>query len=417
VLKRLLALLLIFLAASGCRAPSSARPPLEFWTLSLKPTYTDFMEGLRLEFERENPGMRAEWLDLPERILFLKLLASLAAGAPPDLVNIATAEASRLAENHALVPTDGLVTEAERSRYFPQFWSAVERDGKRFCIPWYVSIRLMMFNKTLFAEAGLDPSRPPRTWDEIEQAARAFRKIDAYGFLPVIRIMDDWQMDGLPILDRSGRHAAFVTPAHAARLEWYARLYRDGVIPPETLTGGYPDAVRRYKEGRLGMLMTGPQFLLSIRQDAPDVYAVTGVAPLPRGKAGIVPASVMHFVIPMGTKDARGAARLGLFLTSPTNQLALCKLVPLLPSTIETTRDPYFTRGSGKHPLDDAAIRIDAEQLPYARDLNPALPNQDVLNRILNDAVERAVYGRVSALAGLREAAAEWDRILATQAP
>lgn len=416
------ALLLAAFLAAGCTSPSSRTPPaLEFWTLSLKPTYTDYVEGLRKSFEEAHPGDRVAWLDLPERVLLLKLLASLAAGTPPDLVNMGTPEAYRLASRQALVSTDGLVSEAERRRYFPQFWSSMQVRGRDYCIPWYVSIRLMMYNKKIFAEAGLDAARPPRTWDEIEAAARAIRKTGQYGFLPEIRMLDDWQMDGLPIVTapREGsnpsvetRRAAFATPAHAARLEWYARLYRDDIIPAETLTGGYPEAVRRYKEGRLGMLMTGPQFLLTIRQDAPEVYATTGVAPLPRGKAGIVPAAVMHFVIPVGARDPAASARLGLFLTNPQNQLALCKLVPVLPSTVETVRDPHFQRGSGARPLDDEAIRIDAEQLPYARDLNPALPRQEVLNRILQDAVESVVHGRVAALPALEQAARAWDEVL-----
>lgn len=416
------ALLVAAVMAVGCTSPPSSKGPvLEFWTLSLKPTYTDYVEGLRTSFEAANPGESVEWLDLPERVLFLKLLASLAAGMPPDLVNIGTPEAYRLATRQALVSTDDLVSEADRRRYFPQFWTSVRVRGRDHCIPWYVSIRLLMYNKRIFTEAGLDPARPPRTWDDIEAVARAIRKSGQYGFLPEIRMLDDWQMDGLPILtppkddaDPSvdTRRAAFATPAHAARLEWYARLYRDDIIPAETLTGGYTEAVRRYKEGRLGMLMSGPQFLLGIRQDAPDVYGATGVAPLPRGKAGIVPAAVMHLVIPTGVRDPAASARLGLTLTSPQNQLALCRLVPVLPSTVDTARDPHFQRGSGERPLDDEAIRIDAEQLPYARDLNPALPRQEVLGRILQDAVESVVHGRVAALPALEQAARAWDEVL-----
>ena len=379
------------------------------------------MEGLRQRYEERGRDLEVDWLDLPERVLFLKLLASMAAGAPPDVVNVGTGEAWQLASRGALVPTDGVVGEVERARYFPQLWSSVRVRGRDHVIPWYVSIRLLMYNKRIFREAGLEPARPPRTWDDIEAMARAIRKTGQYGFLPEIRMLDDWQMDGLPLLtppavggDPTGetRRAAFATPAYAERLEWYARLYRDDIIPPETLTGGYPEAVRRYKEGRLAMLLTGPQFLLSIRQDAPDVYASTGVAALPRGKAGIVPAAVMHLVIPTGARDPAAAAGLALFVTHPDNQLALCRLVPVLPSTVETTRDPHFTRGEGKFPLDDEAIRIDAEQLPFARDLNPALPRQEVLNRILDDAVASVLQGRVAALPALQQAARSWDDVL-----
>lgn len=399
--------------ATGCSRPGRRGPHLEFWTLSLKPTYTAYVDAMRSAYEASHAGLTVEWLDVPERVLMQKLLASLAGGDSPDLVNLGPVEAMRLAQNNALVPLDDLVTAAERARYFPQFWNAIRVNGQGFSIPWYVSIGLLMYNKPLFMQAGLDAAQPPRTWDEIVACARAIRKLGLYGFLPAVRILDDWQMDGLPIVDASGRRAAFATPAHAARIEWYARLLDEDVIPRETLTGDYQEAVRRYKSGTLAMLISGPQFLPRIRDEAPDIYAATGVGKLPQGRANVVPGAVMHFVVPRASRDHAGAARLGLFLTDDANQLALCRMVPLLPSTVAASRDPLFTRGRGEFPIDDRAMRLDAEQLPFARDFTLALPDMGKLNLALSDAVEAAIYGRGPALGLLRQAAVKWDAILA----
>jgi len=353
------------------------------------------------------------WLDVPERVLMQKLLASLAGGDAPDLVNLGPVDAMRLAQSNALVSTDGLVAAADRKKYFPQFWNAISAGGKPYSIPWYITIRLLLYNRRIFREAGLDERTPPTSWEEIVAAARAIRKTGVYGLLPTVRLLDDWQLEGLPIVDASGRRALFATPAHAAAVDFYTRLMRDDLIPRETLTGDYPEAVRRYKVGTLGMLVTGPQFLLSMRSEAPDVYADTGLGPLAKGKAGLVPASCMHFVIPRASKDHAGASALGLFLTDAENQLAFCRLVPLLPSVTAAAKDPLFSGGRGEHPLEDEAMRIDAAQLPYARDLTLSLPSLSRLNLALNDAVEAAINGRAPALAMLEKAAARWDEILA----
>jgi putative chitobiose transport system substrate-binding protein len=420
------ALALCAMLAAGCRptAPQDDRTHLEFWTLSLKPTYTPYVDGLRSEYERENPGTAVAWLDLPEKVLMQKLLAVLAGGGtPPDLVNLGGGEATTLAQNNAILATDDLVDEATRRQYFPQLWNAVRWNDKSFAIPWYVSVRVLMYNKSLFRAAGLDAAKPPQSWDDMESVARAVRKTGNYGFLPVIRILEDWQMDGLPILDVSRTHARFATPEHAARLAWYARLYQEDLIPPETLTGKYSEAVRRYKSGTLAVLDSGPQFLLTIRQDAPDIYAVTGVAPLWRGKANIEPASVMYFVVPRASAHPREAARLGTWLTNAANQLAFCKLVPLLPSTVEAAKDPFFQHGHGTQPLDDEAIRISIAQLPYARDMTLGVPHAEKLGQVLEDAVERTIYGEPGhrrtreqlaqdALTNLQRAQAEWNRLL-----
>ena len=42
-----------------------------------------------------------------------------------------------------------------------------EVDGKPYGIPLYVSPYVLYYNKDLFAQAGLNPSKPPKTFDEM----------------------------------------------------------------------------------------------------------------------------------------------------------------------------------------------------------------------------------------------------------
>ncbi|MEG3695072.1 extracellular solute-binding protein [Vibrio coralliirubri] len=39
--------------------------------------------------------------------------------------------------------------------------------GRNYYIPWNATTTLMLYNKELFIEAGLDPNHPPQTWDEL----------------------------------------------------------------------------------------------------------------------------------------------------------------------------------------------------------------------------------------------------------
>jgi sn-glycerol 3-phosphate transport system substrate-binding protein len=54
-------------------------------------------------------------------------------------------------------------------------------DGRLYSMPFNTSNPILYYNKTLFAEAGLDPERAPRTWDEVAEYARALTKKDASG--------------------------------------------------------------------------------------------------------------------------------------------------------------------------------------------------------------------------------------------
>lgn len=408
-----LALLLLVLGGlAACGRSRGEEVRLEFWTIALKPRFNAYMERVIGEFEGARPGLRIEWIDLPQKSILQKFMATIAGGVPPDLVNLNTGTALLLAQNDALVDLGPLVPPDVRDRYFPNLWEAARFGDGTYAIPWYLSTRVLMYNKALLRQAGLDPARPPRTWDQVAELARAVRaRTGHYGYIPVVRLVDDWRMWGVPIHDPLTHRALFATPEGAERLEWYARLYQEGVIPRESLSEGYQGALDRYKQGTLAVLEAGPQLLLKIQSDAPHVYAVTGVAPLPRTPTETLPASMMNLVVPRSSRHRDRALEFALYLTNPENQLAFDREVPLLPSTEATARDEFFQRGKGD-PLQDEAIRISVAQLERARDFSLGLPRQQDLERVLKEAVESTLRGRLAAREALDRAAREWDEIV-----
>lgn len=409
----LLFLVLAAAVANGCGSKPDSGTTLRFWTIGLSGTYDAYMQGLARAFEAEHPGVTVVWEDLSQEATKQKLMASIAAGDPPDLVNLDTEFALTMAQNGALTRLDDLVTSEQRGRYFPNLWAAGQVDGATYAIPWYVTTRVIMMNRTLMREAGLDPARPPRTWEELDAFARQISsKTDSVGMMPAIRIINDWSMAGCPIVDKASLRPEFVNPVAIAAVDRYRALYSEGVMPPETLTEGYKGALDRYKAGSLGFLEAGPQFLLRIKADAPSVYEATALAPLPETATRTIPAATMNFAIPVSAKNRQLAVELGLFLTSPSAQLEFAKLVPLLPSTVESTRDPYFQTG-GADKLQAEAVRISLGQLSQCRDFSLALPRQKDLMRALNAAVEKAIRGEVPTEQALQEAVAAWDATLA----
>lgn len=411
---RRLSLLAVVLVLVGCqRGVDPNVRTLTFWTISLSPTYDGYLNGLIAEFESQNPGVKLQWIDLPQQAARQKLMAGIAAGDPPDLVNMDTEFTLVLAENGALADVSKYVTPEEKERYFPNIWSAAQNDEGVFAVPWYVTTKVIMYNRGILAEAGLDPNSPPSTWEELDQASTQVKeRTKAVGMMPSVRIINEWSMAGAPIVDRGRLEPRFTEPESVAVLERYCRLYQTGVMPPETLTDGYRGALDRYKAGSLAFLETGPQFLLRIKADAPEVYNQTGIAPLPRTKTNTLPAATMNFSIPRSAPDKELAVKLALFLTSPEAQLKFCQAAPILPSTVSTTEDPYFQEG-GDDPLLAEAVRISLSQLPRARDFSLGLPRQKDLSRALKASVEDAIRGELSSEEALNQAAQQWDKTLA----
>ncbi|MGR5501618.1 extracellular solute-binding protein [Vibrio sp. DNB22_10_4] len=61
------------------------------------------------------------------------------------------------------------------SKIAPNF--LVKNFGRNFYVPWNATTQLMIYNKELFVEAGLDPDSPPTTWDEYIEASQAISQL------------------------------------------------------------------------------------------------------------------------------------------------------------------------------------------------------------------------------------------------
>lgn len=87
--------LLALLAGCGVRRPSG--PELQFWTLDLAPKFNDYLHGVIAAWERDNPGLKVRWTDVPWGSVERKLLAAVFARTAPDVVNLNPLFAANLA--------------------------------------------------------------------------------------------------------------------------------------------------------------------------------------------------------------------------------------------------------------------------------------------------------------------------------
>lgn len=408
--RSLFAAVAVLLLTCGVAA-AAPQTRLEFWTISLQPFFTTYIRGLITQYEREHPGTSIRWIDVPPQAIDQKLLAAVAGGQAPDLVNLNTEGTLRMAQARALTDMDSAVPADVRARYFPNIWSSTRYLGRAYGIPWYVVPNVLAYNQSLFRRAGLDPAHPPASEDAFVQAAATIKqRTGIYGFMPNvdgIRFLRVFQEDGLPILSPDRRHAVFNSADHVRVLERYVALFKRDLFPADTLQRGYLGATERYAAGQLAMLTTGPQFLLRVRSDSPEVYRDTAVAPYPLGRGRVLDLPTMDLVVPLASRHRAEAVQFGLFVTNDQNQLAFSHLVVIFPSTVAAARDPYFTSG-GATP-EARARAIAARELGTARDLTVVVPHSDELFRTFREAVENAFFGRMTPQQALNWAVKEWD--------
>jgi len=99
-------------------------------------------------------------------------------------------------------------THFDPSVIFDGFLSQARANGKIYGLPYIRSTPILYYNKTLFAKAGLDPNRPPATWDECLEYARKLTKKDSSGktvqYGVGMAMYDTWITQGLVV--QAGGH-------------------------------------------------------------------------------------------------------------------------------------------------------------------------------------------------------------------
>ena len=402
------AVLTAALAPAGRTAPTTT---LEFWTISLQPFFTNYVNGVIETYERAHPGVKVRWVDVQFGAVEQKLLAALAGGVPPDVVNLNTEMTIRLAERDALVDLDSAVAADARARYFEGMWRSTQYRGRTYGIPWYVAPNVVAYNAAIYKRAGLNPKDPPSTEDEMIQQARTIKnQAKTYGFMPNIdgvRMLHRFQEQGLGILSPDGKRAVFNSPDHVRYLARYVDLFKEDYFPEDTLRRGYLGATERYSAGQLGMLITGPQFLLRVKSDNPEVYAQTFVAPYPKGRGNTQHLAIMAVTVPKSSRNTQAAVDFALFVTNDANQLEFSRQVVVFPSTKQAAADPFFRRG-GAGP-EDVARKVAAGDLASARDLSVVAPHSGDLFRAFREAVESAFYGKRTPKDALDWAVGQWN--------
>ncbi len=361
---------------------------VEFWTMSLKPKFTPYFKTLVQQYEAAHPNVELEWVDVPWDVMQTKLTAAIVARSAPALVQLNVPWAYDYSLYGALRQVDDLLGE-DRALYTDGAIADLTFNGKVYGFPHYNSVNVMAYNKTLFKQAGI--TRIPSTLDEQLAAAKQIRaRTGQYGFSPAL-----------------GKIAGIFP-----RL---ADAYKSGGLLKDKLFSedNYPASIDAYKSGRMAMLVAPPSALIRIRDDAPDVYAMTDVARAPAGASGIAAGGwLFHFAMPSGTtgRVAAEAAQFAKFITNDENELAFAKLAGAFPTSKKAGADPHFQRLRTDAGAYDKAMAIGATSMDVVRTLYVAgVPSFERLNKRLQDAVEAAIIGRKDAQAALDEAAAFWN--------
>jgi multiple sugar transport system substrate-binding protein len=162
-------------------------------------------------------------------------------------------------------------------------------QGKLYGLPFTAEGSFLIYNKGLFRQAGLDPNKPPTNWAEIEAEAK---KITALGngihgyyfsgacpgcmiftFTPYI-----WASGG-QLMNADGTQATLTSsPQVKDGLEFYHRLWTDGVVDPGAKVDSGTNFGPAFYTGKVGMQGIGAFALATLKQQYPNIdFGVTAI--------------------------------------------------------------------------------------------------------------------------------------------
>lgn len=286
-------------------------------------------------------------------------------------------------------------------------------DGKLYGMPFNTSNPMLYYNKDMFTAAGLDPNKPPTTWDELVTAAKALTKDtngdgkpDQWGFNT--HTDTHWyfsamiMQNGGKILSDDGKKVIYNSPEGIEALQFWGDLVtKHKVMPPNQ----HAQAGADFTTGKLGMIMRSSSFLATVEKDA---KFKVGVAILPGKKVKSVPIGGASLLVFKTTAERQKAAwEFVQWMTNAENSLSLFTQTNYVPIRKSVASMPAVKDYIAKSPNSEVLIK----QLEFASAI-PIFAELGNSDEQLRKAVEKVELGSGTAKDALDVAASVINKAL-----
>ncbi|GIP33026.1 sugar ABC transporter substrate-binding protein [Paenibacillus sp. J2TS4] len=418
----MLVALMLLVSACGGGGGGSAKPSGEgdgkgasagdkkiaFWTISLSPTFDDYINGVIKDFEAQNPGVKVEWQDIPYDNVEQRTLTAAASGQLADVLNLNTDYLKKLSALGAVANMDELLPDAKKD-FFDGVWTSGQFEGKTFALPWYLSNAVILYNKELLAEAGYD--HPPATEEEAWEMSAAIKEKTGFYGHSIKDIHLYLPRYGINIVSDDFRSAAFNTPETVEIFKKFKERYDAGLIPEEILLG-QAKIPEWYAQEKLAFWGTGPQLFRQVEDLSPEVYKKSAAASSLVGSTGESHVAIMNIAVSEKSKHKEEAAKFAQFITNADNQLAFSKIVAVLPSVKAAAEDPFFTEGENSEDPAERGRFLAAKQLEKSVDMLAPVENVSQINKTINEEFHKVLLQGKDPAQAVADAEAEVNRLL-----
>ncbi|WP_158922485.1 sugar ABC transporter substrate-binding protein [Acidisphaera sp. S103] len=401
-------------AATALTTPAIAQTSKKLTFLSWNIVdQADLFKTWFAEFGKLHPGVEIEWLDKKGPDLPPFYQTQLAAGTPPDVVDLQGGIGVEYAAQGALLDlTPYLAKQPDvKARFNADYLGNWVWEGKNWLVPFYVAKSLLFYNKSLFKKAGIEA--PATSFDELLTQAEKIGAGggDQTGFLT---LNFDWlywalfRMNDVELLTPDLKQPAFDTPKMIETIERLAKGTAGTAINKISWTGRWVEPLGAFASGQVGMLNAHSSAYFFLKGQGAWINPDTlGVAELP----GNWSVPTLHgYGISKGTKDPDLAWAFVEFCTAKKQAQEMADNRRILTGYTEVD-DTLMDRIKGQEPLAYAVLKT---QLEHTDKLcgNWPLPSDSRVKDAFYPELQNALLGRKDAKTAMKEASRKVAREL-----
>src|SRR5689334_11602500 len=371
------------------------------------------------QYEATHPGQKVNTLYVNSDNTLQKVLTAVRGGSPPDIAYLYGSWAPNVAEIPQVVNLTQVVKQAVVNSY--DFWTGERAvatvDGKVIGIPALVDNLAVVYNKTLFAKAGLPVPGPDWTWQDFVADAKKLTNpaIKQYGTAYVTPGTEDTVWHWVPLLWEAGgqllsadnKKAAFDSPAGLASLN----TLRTMAVTDKSMYLDPSDSAygNLFNSGKIGMLVTGPWDLAVF----PNVKYGVQIMPSYPGTSGghqTISGPDNWVVFNNGPAKTAAAEQFLLWLTAPAQVKYWAVQTGNLPSR-QSVGDSAAVIQQMNAALPGVGAFI--ANLANVKQARPQISQYPKISTILGNMVVSVLLGKSQPQAALTAAAQQVDQALA----
>ena len=414
-----LAALALALTGCGSGGAGNATGAIQIWEGYTGVEATTF-KHLIAEYEREHPGQKIASLFVNNDDSLQKVLTAVRGGSPPDIAYLYGSWAPNVAEIPQVVTLTSVVRRPGVN--WDDFWVG-ERDvatvnGRVIGIPALVDNLAVVYNKALFAKAGLAAPSPDWTWPQFVADAKKLTipASKQFGTAYVTPGTEDtvWHWEALlweaggHLLTPDNKKAAFDSGAGLASLDTLRTMaVTDHSAYLDPTDSAYANL---FNSGKIGMLVTGPWDLSAF----PNVHYGVQVMPSYPGTDGghqTISGPDNWVIFNNGASRVAAAEKFLLWLTAPAQVRYFSLKTGDLPTRRSVADAPDFD-GQMNAALPGVSTFID--NLANVSQARPQIPQYPKISQILGTMVVSVLLGKSQPAAALSAAAQQVNQVLAT---